>query len=191
MSRLKILQMSAYFEPEKISSTHLTKDLFEILTKEGFEIEDFVPSPCRGISKEIRTKYKKIKYEEKYDQRYIVHRFSMFPEGRNSLIRAIRYVLVNLIQYYKGSKTKDVDVIFAASTPPTQGLLCGMVKRRLNVPFVYNLQDIFPDSLVNAKMTRKGSVLWKIGRKIEDFTYKSADKIIVIREVFKKNIMEK
>lgn len=191
MSRLKILQMSAYFEPEKISSTHLAKDLFEVLTKEGFEIEDFVPSPCRGIPKETRTKYKKIKYEEKYDKRYIVHRFSMFPEGRNSLIRAIRYVLVNLIQYYKGSKTKDVDVIFAASTPPTQGLLCGMVKRRLSVPFVYNLQDIFPDSLVNAKMTRKGSVLWKIGRKIEDFTYKSADKIIVISEGFKKNIMEK
>lgn len=191
MSRLKILQMSAYFEPEKISSTHLAKDLFEVLTKEGFEIEDFVPSPCRGIPKETRTKYKKIKYEEKYDKRYIVHRFSMFPEGRNSLIRAIRYVLVNLIQYYKGSKAKDVDVIFAASTPPTQGLLCGMVKRRLNVPFVYNLQDIFPDSLVNAKMTRKGSVLWKIGRKIEDFTYKSADKIIVISEGFKKNIIEK
>lgn len=125
------------------------------MIKEDIEIDDFVPFPCRGISKESRTKNKKIKYEAKYDQRYIVHRFSMFPEGRNSLVRAVKYVLVNLIQYHKGSKAKDVAVIFVASTPPMQGLLCAMVKGRLNVPFVYNLQDIFPDSLINAKMTKR------------------------------------
>ena len=40
-------------------------------------------------------------------------------------------------------------------------------------------------------MTTKGSIIWKIGRKIEDFTYRNADKIIVISEDFKRNIMEK
>ena len=59
------------------------------------------------------------------------------------------------------------------------------------VPFVYNLQDVFPDSLVNAGMTKKNSVIWKIGRRIEDYTYNHADKIIVISEGFKRNIMAK
>jgi glycosyltransferase involved in cell wall biosynthesis len=45
--------------------------------------------------------------------------------------------------------------------------------------------------MVNANMTKEGSLIWKIGRKVEDFTYRSADKIIVISEDFKRNIMAK
>ena len=82
-------------------------------------------------------------------------------------------------------------MIIAGSTPPTQGMLCALVKKRLKVPFVYTLQDIFPDSMVNARMTSKGSIIWRIGRKIEDYTYRNADKIIVISKDFKQNIMDK
>ena len=188
---MKILKLSPYCSPEQVSSSHLTKDLTAAFLANGITIENYVPIPTRGVSNEIRNKYKKIKYEELENGKVIIHRFSMFPEGKNTIQRAIRYVLVNVIQYFKGSHAKNIDLIYAGSTPPTQGLLCGLVKKRLKVPFVYNLQDIFPDSLVNAKMTSKGSLIWKIGRKIEDFTYRSADKIIVISEDFKRNIMEK
>ena len=188
---MKILRLSSYCAPEQVSSSHLTADLNKAFVEAEFIIEDYVPSPSRGISKEVREQYKKIKYEEKYEGKYKIHRFSMFAEGKNPALRAFRYILVNIIQYVKGSHAKNVDLIYAGSTPPTQGLLCGLVKKRLKVPFVYNLQDIFPDSLVNAKMTKKGSLIWKIGRKIENFTYSSADKIIVISEDFKRNIMAK
>ncbi len=57
--------------------------------------------------------------------------------------------------------------------------------------FVYCLQDIFPDSLAGTGLAKKGGLLWKIGRVIENFTYRNADKIIVISEDFKKNIMAK
>lgn len=53
------------------------------------------------------------------------------------------------------------------------------------------LQDIFPDSLVGTGLAKKGGILWKIGRVIENFTYRNADKIIVISEDFKRNIMAK
>ena len=188
---MRILKLSPYCAPEQVSSSHLTKDLTEAYIKAGFTIENYVPTPTRGVSDEVRAKYKKIKYEELDGGCTIIHRFALFREGRNPIQRALRYVLCNLIQYWKGIHAKNIDVILAGSTPPTQGLLCGLVKKRLKVPFVYNLQDIFPDSLVNAKMTKKGSLIWKIGRKIEDFTYRSADKIIVISEDFKRNIMEK
>jgi len=77
------------------------------------------------------------------------------------------------------------------STPPIQGAMGGMLKMIKNIPFVYNLQDIFPDSLVGTGLTKKGSLIWKIGRVIENFTYRNADKIIVISQDFKKNIMDK
>ena len=65
------------------------------------------------------------------------------------------------------------------------------LKRIKKIPFVYNLQDIFPDSLVGTGLVRNSGLIWKIGRVIEDFTYKHADKIIVISEDFKRNIMAK
>jgi len=188
---MRILKLSGYFYPEEIASSHLTRDLQEAYLAAGFTFVNYVPTPTRGVSDEMRRVYKKRRYEEYEEGRIIVHRFPMFREGKNPIQRALRYGLVNLVQYFKGSRAKGIDLILAGSTPPTQGLLCGLVKKRLKVPFVYNLQDIFPDSLVNARMTKKGSLIWKIGRKIEDFTYRSADRIIVLSEGFKRNIMEK
>ena len=188
---MRILKMSAYFEPEQLATTHLHRDLRTAYVKAGFTMVDYVPRPNRGLSEEVYQEYKNKTYEELHDGKVIIHRFPMFREGTNPIQRALRYVLVNLIQYFKGSRAKDIDIIVACSTPPTQGVLCGLVKKKLKVPFVYNLQDVFPDSMVNANMTKEGSLLWKIGRKVEDFTYRSADKIIVISEDFKRNIMAK
>lgn len=106
-------------------------------------------------------------------------------------MRAFRYFLVSLNQFYYGIKAKDIDLIYVASTPPTQGALAALVKKFKHKPFVYNLQDIFPDSLVGTGLAKKGGLLWKIGRVIENFTYRNADKIIVISEDFKRNIMAK
>ena len=197
MKRIRLLKLSPYCYPEQVSSTHLTEDLYEAFSKNGIEVVNYVPTPTRGVDKAVHRKYKRIKYEERYDGAIKIHRFPMFKEGKNPLLRAFRYVLVNVIQYYKGSRAKEIDVVYGASTPPTQGILCALVAKKLSkkyhkkVPFVYCLQDIFPDSLVNAKMTKRGSIIWKFGRKIESFTYNHADKIIVISEDFKKNIMHK
>lgn len=188
---MKILQIPPYYLPEQISSSHLTDDLEETYVSNGFEVTVYVPLPSRNISKKVRKEYKKRKYEEKYDGKLKIHRFPMFREGKNPVLRAFRYILCNIIQYWKGIHAKDIDIIISGSTPPTQGLLCSFVKKKLGVPFIYNLQDVFPDSLVHAGLAKKNSILWKIGRKIEDYTYKNADKVIVISRDIKENIMEK
>ena len=194
---MKILKLSPYYFPEKISSSHLTDDLDRAFANVGFKQENYVPTPSRGVTGEERKEYSKKRKEVLYNGLLTVHRFPMFREGRNTIQRAIRYLLVNIIQFWKGVHAEDIDLVFAASTPPTQGLLCGIVAKKLSrkykrkVPFVYCLQDVFPDSLVNAKMTKEGSLLWKIGRKIENYTYCNADKIITISEDFKSNIMSK
>ena len=188
---MKILKLSPYCRPEEMASSHLSRDLDEAYLRNGFSFEIFAPTPTRGVSPEVREKYKKIKYEEQFDGRIVIHRFPMFKEGKNPVLRAIRYILVQIIQFYKGEKAKGIDLIWAPSTPPTQGLLCACVKRKLRVPFVFNLQDVFPDSLVGAGLARKGGLLWQIGRRIEDFTYRNADKIIVISQDIKRNIMDK
>lgn len=194
---MNILFLDAYYEPETIAYTHLEKDLIEGLISDGHKIRIICPSPTRGISRKVRKKYKKIRCEEKYNGAVIVNRFTAPHEGTNPIIRAIRYLWCNWCTYKMAIKYTDVDIIFSNSTPPTQGALSVLVAKKLSkkkgikVPFIYNLQDIFPDSLVNSNLTYEGSILWKIGRKLEDYTYNHADKIILISQGFKRNIMEK
>ena len=192
-----ILNFRSYFPPERINSSYLTEDLTSHLINNGYLISVYTPSPSRGMSKEQIKKYKKIKREVLCAGKLTVHRFAMFSERNNVLNKTFRYILCDIKKYLYGINEKKTDLIFAGSTPPTQGAMCAMVKKRLckkqrkHIPFVYNLQDIFPDSLVNAGMTKTGSLLYRIGRKIENYTYNNADKIIVISEAFKRNIMAK
>lgn len=194
---MRILRLRAYFSPEKTSGLHLDNDLNEALAKNNITYVNYTPVPTRGVNKETIKKYKSLKIEKLYDGKIVVHRFMMFREGSNALQRTLRYLCCNIVEYFYGIREKDIDLVYSSSTPPTQGMLSAMVVKSLSkkykrkVPFVYNLQDIFPDSLVNAGMAKQGGLLWKIGRKIEDYTYKSADKIIVISEGFKRNIMAK
>lgn len=188
---MKLLFLPAYTFPEKAASGYLGSNMNEAFVSNGFIIESYAPSPTRGISEETREKYKNIKIEKFYDGKMTLHRFSMFQEGKNVVQRAFRYLMCFCCHYYYGLKSQNVSCIFLASTPPIQGMLGAFLKKRKKVPFVYNLQDIFPDSLAGTGLAKKDGLLWKIGRVIENFTYRNADKIIVISEDFKKNIMEK
>lgn len=188
---MKILIPDAYFNPENTAFTHLENDLIETWIEKGHTIQVVCPVPTRGIDRKTVKRYSKIKHEELYDGKVSVTRFWAPQEKKNAILRFLRYIWCNFREYRICRKIKDVDVIFSASTPPTNGALCAKLKKKLNCRFVYSLQDIFPDSLVNAGLTKEKSFLWKIGRKIENAGYKAADKIIVISEDFKKNIMKK
>ena len=188
---MKILFLNAYFYPETISFTHLEKDLMEGLLENGHEILLLTPTPTRGISNEQYEKYRKCKHESLYDGRVQVTRFFAPREGKNPIIRALRYFWCNMRQYGLGKKFKDVDLIFAVSTPPTQGLLAGRLAKKLKCPFVYSLQDVFPDSLVTTGMTSEGSMIWKLGRKIENKTYVMSSRVIVISQAIEENLRNK
>ena len=188
---MKILLLPAYFYPEQAASSYLGDNIRQSMCEAGCELVLYTPIPTRGVSIDIREKYKKQKVEQWHDSKLKIYRFSMYAEGKNPVLRALRYVFCWCAQFWKGLCAKDIDLIYLASTPPIQGVLGGFLKKIKKVPFVYNLQDIFPDSLVGTGLAKKDGILWKIGRVIENFTYRNADKIIVISEDFKRNIMAK
>lgn len=191
---MKILELPAYCYPEKAASSYLWNNLGEEYSKQGFERVLCAPTPCRGVTEEQRRIFKKRKEEFLYNGKLHIIRFPLFKEGRNVFLRAIRYLLSAVYQFFwavSSRHTKSCQIIMVGSTPPIQGALAALVKKVLCIPFVYNLQDIFPDSLVGAGLAKKGGLIWKIGRVIENFTYRNADKIIVISEGFKCNILAK
>lgn len=188
---MKLLLLPPYFTPEKQSSAMLDHQRYEAFARAGMEMSLFAPTPTRGISNEVRETYRNRKHELMYNNRMSVTRYPLIREGNNPIGRAIRYFLGFAKQFFIGIRQKDVDCIFLVSTPPIQGVLGGLLKKRLKVPFIYNLQDIFPDSLVGSGLAKRDGLLWKIGCKIEKFTYHHADKIIVISEDFKRNLLAK
>lgn len=190
---MRLLLLPAYYYPEKAASLYLSDNRNEAFAQAGMDMIVFVPTPCRGISAVERMVYckKEHRVEKLYGGKMILHRFSLYAEGTIPVMRAFRYVLCWIKQLYRGLLAHDIDVVYLSSTPPIQGVMGGLLKKMKGVPFVYNLQDIFPDSMAGTGLARKGGFIWKIGRIIENFTYKHADKIIVISEDFKKNIMAK
>ena len=190
---MKVIYPLAYYTPERTASSILIENRVQAYAEAGFTIDAYTPTPCRGVSPEERSLYKTKKYrrEEKYNGHLVINRFSLYAEGKNPILRAVRYFLCIGIHAYKCLKAKNGDVLYLGSTPPINGLLAAFLKKTKRLPVVYNLQDIFPDSLAGTGLAKRGGLLWKIGRVVENITYRNADKIIVISDDFKKNIMAK
>lgn len=191
---MRVLCLTSYHYPEQAASLYLYNNLYQTMVENGIAVDIITPVPTRGISPQQRQEYKNKREELLYDGMMVVHRFPLMKEGKTPLFRAFRYFLQSVKQFNRGafsSEARKSDVLFTASTPPIQGAMASMAKKFNKKPLVYNLQDIFPDSLVGTGLAKKGGLLWRIGRVIEDFTYRNADKIIVISQDFKKNIMAK
>lgn len=188
---MKVLLLKDYFYPEQCAGIQLTNDLLQGFSESGLESEVFVPIPCRGVDKKTRKAYRKKKNEVLHNGKVKLHRYWLPYERKNTLLRAFRYLLQNVRQFFKGLTCKNVDIVFLGSTPPTNGIVGGWLKKTKKIPFVYNVQDIFPDSMVTAGITKESSFLWKVGNKIANKTYEKADKIIVISEEMRDNLLAK
>lgn len=188
---MKILLLPQYFYPESYASAHLDLDLYEYLASSGNQMVAFLPMPTRGINTEIKKEYLNKSKEELFEGHLIVHRFHLYGETSGTIQRALRYFLSAFIQFFKGLFVKDIDVILLVSTPPIIGFVGGLLHKLKRKPFVYVVQDIFPDSLIHTGIAKQNSLIWRIGHFIENFTYRNAAKIIVISQDFKTNLLAK
>lgn len=188
---MKILFLESYFKPEKTSGAHLAEDTREALVDAGHNIQIYAPTPSRGVSDEVRKEYKKRKKERERNGAISIRRFSLYREGKGTLGRAIRYVILEAKLLFFGLFAKDVDILPIGSTPPINGIMAVIIKKIRKIPFVYTVQDLFPDSLVSTKMTTEGSLLWKIGNWVSNVTYKNASHIVVISESIRKSLIER
>ena len=183
---MKVLYPFAYYYPETCAGIYIIDNIMEKCAENDIESLLTVPTPTRNVNPNIEWSRNELKYNNKTN----IKRFHMYGEGKNPIARAFRYLLCECVQL-SYCLFKKYDVLFVDSTPPIQGLKLPLVKLLRRKKVVYNLQDIFPDSLVGTGLAKKDGILWKIGRVIENITYKYSDKIIVISEDFKRNIMAK
>lgn len=183
---MRIIFPCSYYLPETAASLYITDNIVHACAESGHDVLLYTPTPTRNVTEGTVWKRK----ETQVGGKLRIKRFRMYGEGKNPLLRALRYFFCECVQLHYMLWTK-YDVAFVDSTPPIQGLKLPLVKWLRHKPVVYNAQDIFPESLVGTGLTKEGSLIWKIGRVIEKITYRYSDKIIVISEDFKKNLLAK
>lgn len=183
---MKVVFPCSYYLPETAASLYITDNIVHACADKGIEVDLYTPSPTRNVPDGSVWE----REERQMDGKLRIHRFHLYGEGKNPMLRALRYFLGEFILLHY-CMWKKYDVAFVDSTPPIQGLKMPLIKWLKRKPTIYNVQDIFPDSLVGTGLTHEGSLIWKIGRIVEKITYRYADKIIVISEDFKKNIVAK
>jgi colanic acid biosynthesis glycosyl transferase WcaI len=82
------------------------------------------------------------------------------------------------------------DAVLAMSPPLTLGLTGWLVARAKRVPFVFNIQDVFPDVAVELGMLRNPRVI-AAASWLERFTYRRADAVTVLSEDLADNVRAK
>ena len=182
---MKVIFPFSYYYPEQCAGIFVVDDLMHRLAAEGDESVIYVPTPTRNVREGVEWKRKEVLC----DGKMVVKRFRMYGEGKNPLLRALRYCFCELV-YLHHLLCDKYDVAFIDSTPPIQGLKLPIVRLFRKCPVVYNAQDLFPDTLSGTGLAKKGGLLWKIGSWVARVTFNNTDKIIAISEDIKRTLVE-
>lgn len=82
------------------------------------------------------------------------------------------------------------DVVLAMSPPLTLGAAGLAVARRFGVPFVFNIQDVFPDVAVELGAITDRRVI-EVAAWLERVTYQTADAVTVLSDDLRQNVTAK
>ena len=104
---------------------------------------------------------------------------------------ALRYI--KGFQYYRQSgkkiaRLRDIDVIFLQSN--NNAIVPVNIARKLHIPVVYNVQDIFPiDAMIIGKLSKKNPA-FIVARALQAKAYRKATRVVTISEDLAKTIRE-
>jgi len=82
------------------------------------------------------------------------------------------------------------DAVLAMSPPLTLGLAGWLAARARRVPFVFNIQDVFPDVAIELGVITDPSVI-RLASWLERFTYLRSDAVTVLSEDLRDNVANK
>lgn len=178
---MKILLLNTSFPPMARSAAHLFYELGCYFLAQGHQVSVVTELPWRRLgSKDIAPKYQgvRFRFHEVMDGMQVV-RVKGFPFREGSTLgRGINATLAPLTFLLGAKSAASPDVILVYSPPLTLGFTANLFKRFHHIPFVFNVQDIYPQTPIELGLIKNGLFI-KFSEWIEKFIYKKATRIVV------------
>lgn len=182
---MKILLLTQWFDPEPTFKGLL---FAQALRDEGHEVEVLTGFPNYPGGK-VYDGYKISVYQKDIVDGITIHRAPLYPSHDGSAIkRVFNYLSFAISTFFIGLiKTRKIDVIYSYHPPLTTSLSAFLLSLCKRVPFVIDVQDLWPDTLFATGMLKNKKALFVVGQ-VCDFIYKRAAKIVVLSPGFKSRI---
>jgi len=191
-----VLLLSLVFPPDSVSTAQIMGELAVDLGKHGHRVTviSTIPHYNRNLENEkeqpLRRKWEKMLYQSEYHGMTVYHTV-MPPKGQNILWRILAWAFFHIMSVIAGlTIVPRPSVIVAPSPPLTIGLCAWLLGVVYRVPYIYNVQEIYPDIAIRLGAVRNRSVIDLLYR-LEKFVYAKASAVTVIASRMRENLLEK
>jgi colanic acid biosynthesis glycosyl transferase WcaI len=188
---MKILYVSQYFPPEMGAPAARAAELARHWAQAGHDVSiltGFPNHPTGVVPPEWRSRLHRLVYREK-NGRVEVFRTWLWPlPNRKAHERMRNYASFCLSAGLRGLGIPSPDVIIATSPQLLVGLSGWWLSFAKRVPFVFEVRDLWPESLIAVGAGDGQSLLHKSLSGLADFLYHRSDHIVVVSPAFKEHL---
>ena len=110
------------------------------------------------------------------------------PSG-NLMRRSLKFVWFMLISMVVGLRYTSPSVVIATSPQPLTGVSAWVIARVKRATFVFEVRDLWPESILAVSDFENRVVIWTLERTVE-FLYRRSDHLIVVSQAFVDPIVE-
>ncbi len=185
---MRILLMSQWFDPEPtIKGMSFARELVRL----GFEVEVVTGFPNYPGGK-LYDGYKVRIFTREIRDGVSIARVPLYPShNRSRMGRLVNYLSFACSALIYGLFfAKRADVIYAYHPPLTVGIAATVIRKIRRIPVVYDIQDLWPDTLQATKMFSSGIGL-RLVSILCAWVYRSVDHLVVLSPGFKRILNER
>ena len=184
----RVLLLTQWFDPEP---TFKGLVFARELVRQGFEVEVVTGFPNYPGGKVYPGYRVKLLQKEVIDG-VIVTRVPLYPShDKGAKGRILNYASFAASSLFYGLFfAKKADVIYAYHPPLTVGVTAALLRLFRRTPVVYDIQDMWPDTLRATGMFSNARAL-KVVSAVCDWVYKRVDHIVVLSPGFRRLLIER
>jgi len=190
---MKILYVSQYFPPEMGAPAGRAAELSRFWVEDGHEVTvltGFPNHPTGVVPSEYRRKFRRLVSRENLDGVNVVRTW-LFPfPNRKAYERMLNYSSFCVSSATTGIFLDQPDLVIATSPQLLVGLSGWWLARWKQVPFVFEVRDLWPESLTAVGMSSGNSLLYRSLARIAGFLYRNCDRVVVVTPAFKDYLVE-
>ena len=188
---MRIFLLSTYFRPDIASNGVIMSKLADEFVAKGNEVTVLASVPHYDINRVWPEYSGKMIWHERSGAMQIYRLYTHVARDKaNVAQRILSYGSFSLLAFLRGATLPKHDVILVPSPPLSNGVLADTLGRLRDMPFVYNVQDIWPDVAVRAGVLKNEKTIQRL-RRMEAYVYRRAAGIAVISDGFRSNLLEK